>query len=352
VSVFIEAMNVVVRNEAIVRIYPGGVQGFARDVPNATFCTDGRLSRVGFMNAPDLNHYVGQLVGRGLTFEAGGQAVDIALVDQQRGVHGYCPWLNIARHPDGYTHAWLVGTQPGPTHAPRGYDLEHYDPDNVRVVAQAEVDRDLVPVGPSGPIQAFRRISDGSVVYLGHTVPPATREVAERADAIATRVYELERVAKEVCSKGDEASARVVHSELTALAAEAMELASKEIDPSAHYVAGLAQRVLARWSEAVDQFERYAQAQPFDGGVWLDLTWCRSELGQLDAALEAARRAVEIAPDNPKALGNYAMVHCQLGRLGDAERIITRALELDPTDDINRNVLAAVNARKRDSRSE
>jgi hypothetical protein len=48
-AVLIESYSVVVRNATIADKYPGGMDAY----PNATFCLDDHLCRVGFMVAQD-----------------------------------------------------------------------------------------------------------------------------------------------------------------------------------------------------------------------------------------------------------------------------------------------------------
>ena len=52
--VLLEAISVIVRRETLERKYPGGVDGYARDCPNRTFCADEYLTRVGFTGPPDV----------------------------------------------------------------------------------------------------------------------------------------------------------------------------------------------------------------------------------------------------------------------------------------------------------
>src|SRR5947209_6051739 len=55
------AISVVVRNATIEAHFPGGMLAFARSCPNQTFCTDGTISRVGFMVQQDAETF--ELIG-------------------------------------------------------------------------------------------------------------------------------------------------------------------------------------------------------------------------------------------------------------------------------------------------
>jgi hypothetical protein len=52
-AVLIESDCVVVRNVTIADRYPGGMDAYRDDCPNATFCLDDHLCRVGFRVAQD-----------------------------------------------------------------------------------------------------------------------------------------------------------------------------------------------------------------------------------------------------------------------------------------------------------
>jgi hypothetical protein len=60
-AVLIEAISVAIRQETLEAKYPGGIEGFVRDVPNQTFCADSYLARVGFMTPVDVEGYIRQL---------------------------------------------------------------------------------------------------------------------------------------------------------------------------------------------------------------------------------------------------------------------------------------------------
>lgn len=68
-SVLIEAISVIVREDAIQQKYSTGMVGFLSDIPNHTHCSDGYLSRIGFMVMEDALAYVSELVRAGLCFD-------------------------------------------------------------------------------------------------------------------------------------------------------------------------------------------------------------------------------------------------------------------------------------------
>ena len=96
-AVLVEAISVIVRRDAITARFSGGWHQFLAIVPNSTLCSDEDLARVGFMSPPDIEAFVRCLEKDGLTFVRGGQAVDIAVVDQMRGPTMPAEWLEFAR---------------------------------------------------------------------------------------------------------------------------------------------------------------------------------------------------------------------------------------------------------------
>jgi hypothetical protein len=111
--VLVEAISVIVRREAIERKIAGGWDAFRKTVPNRTLCADEEIARVGFMSPSDTRIYIETLEGLGLRFLVGGEAVDIAVVDQLGGPTVKCRWLEFGRLTyggEGRTIAacWLV----------------------------------------------------------------------------------------------------------------------------------------------------------------------------------------------------------------------------------------------------
>ena len=124
-SVLIEGISVVVRNETLEEKYPGGVDAYRLHVPNRTFCTDGVLTRVGFMVPIDVSFWVRILQKRGLLWvDSEKRFRDIAVVDQLAGPTSTCDWLVYERQFDGPNYAWLSGTEPGELAVPRDWCYE------------------------------------------------------------------------------------------------------------------------------------------------------------------------------------------------------------------------------------
>ena len=124
-AVLVEAISVIVRKDSVTKKIKGGEDHFRTLIPNATYCDDGELARVGFMSPEETKAFVDKLTEAGLTFLEDDQCVDIAVCDQQRGLTRDCDWLEFGRLPvDGgkVAAAWLFeGPRIGHgLHMPRG----------------------------------------------------------------------------------------------------------------------------------------------------------------------------------------------------------------------------------------
>jgi hypothetical protein len=91
-AVLIEAISVVIRCEAIVKKFMGGVEAFMASLPNKTLCSDGELACVNFMVPTDVQAYVEYLTKNRLTYKQSDESVDIVVVDQQLGMTTVCSW--------------------------------------------------------------------------------------------------------------------------------------------------------------------------------------------------------------------------------------------------------------------
>lgn len=96
-SVLVEAISIVVDRDAIDARFPGGWDAFVQFVPNPTLCADPFLARVGFMHVDDVRHFVEALEARGLRHLRNGRAIDLVVVDQQRGPTTGCDWVEFGK---------------------------------------------------------------------------------------------------------------------------------------------------------------------------------------------------------------------------------------------------------------
>lgn len=103
--------SVIVRNSTLAEKFPGGVDGFRLRCPNATYCNDGTLSRIGFMSEFDANQFASMLAADGLTLTHKGMAMDVVVTRQDPTVVHLnlpCIWLEVG-HIEGLPAVRLVG---------------------------------------------------------------------------------------------------------------------------------------------------------------------------------------------------------------------------------------------------
>jgi hypothetical protein len=121
-SVLAEAFSVVVPVSVLKRGYPDGLDGFARDCPNGSFCSDGVLARVGFLARKDAEYFLSMLTSAGLTVKSRDVYIDAALIDQNTGPVATCLWLELGRERDGTPVCWHVAARRGVLHVPEGWE--------------------------------------------------------------------------------------------------------------------------------------------------------------------------------------------------------------------------------------
>ena len=168
--VLIEAINVIIRQDAIERSYPGGMVGYEFDCPNPTYCADMDIVRVGFMSPYDVQRWVAELEKHSIILLQERQCIDIAVVDQVRGPTAPCDWLEFGRQPEGYTVAWLKGTVPHEIAVPKGWNVENSLSRNYRFIPTAEIKTAVKYGGREGNLDIFTDPKTGEKLYMGR--PP------------------------------------------------------------------------------------------------------------------------------------------------------------------------------------
>jgi hypothetical protein len=122
VCVLAEAISVIVRVDRLEERFPGGTAAYAALIPNRTYCTDGCLTRVGFMHPSDVERWMGLLAPHGLALDPlSGLSDACVVVDQFGGPTRPCSWIEFSHHPEGYSYCWLTGSDPGDLAAPGGW---------------------------------------------------------------------------------------------------------------------------------------------------------------------------------------------------------------------------------------
>ena len=122
-SVLAEALSVVVRVDTLHVRYPGGLAGYARDCPNASFCCDGHLARIGFLSPHDVDFLLNVLEAHGVVHLAGSVAIDAVVVDQHEGPLSPCLWIEFGTDADGIACCRAPDAPDVALAVPTGWDL-------------------------------------------------------------------------------------------------------------------------------------------------------------------------------------------------------------------------------------
>jgi hypothetical protein len=123
-AVLIECLTLVVRKFDLDVRYPGGTDTFLNaclEVPEPPrfICNlDEHLVNLSFYSPEHLEPCWQLLVDNGFTDVEDNRFLDMAYIDQHHGPTMPCDWLEWRRHQDGFTLAWLAGTEPGDMAAP------------------------------------------------------------------------------------------------------------------------------------------------------------------------------------------------------------------------------------------
>ena len=173
-AVLIEAISVVLRRAAIERAFPGGWSHFTDYVPNATLCADSDLARVGFMSPSDVKSFVDALEELGLHYIRDGAAVDLVVVDQQRGPAVPCGWLEYGHLSLGEAGNRVAAAR-DPTSSsdtlatPEGWSFSGSLSDKFTFVGSQDVDKKLRFLRTEGDLDVYLNLDTGKEVFLGRT---------------------------------------------------------------------------------------------------------------------------------------------------------------------------------------
>jgi hypothetical protein len=172
-AVLVEAISVVVRRDAIDRVLPNGWDDFAALAPNSTLCTDEELARIGFMTPTDAKGFIAKLEALGFKFVVGGEAIDVMVVDQQRGPMARNAWLETGHVEVAagkrVAAARLAGSELRVIASPDGWRFEESLSANFGFVETERAAERLVFLRREGGNDVFLDRETGKEVYIGRT---------------------------------------------------------------------------------------------------------------------------------------------------------------------------------------
>jgi hypothetical protein len=180
-AVLAEAISVIIRHDAIERVYAGGWHQFLEHFPIRSLCSDSQIVRLGFMEPKAVEACVRELQSQGLVFLRGGMCIDIVVVDQQKGPTEPCDWIEFDRLPFGNTGeqvsaCWLLeGRRMGvgiPLHgasmgfvAPDGWEYEGSISQKFTFVLTEDADTRLQLLRSEDGVDVFLDILTGKEVF-------------------------------------------------------------------------------------------------------------------------------------------------------------------------------------------
>jgi Flp pilus assembly protein TadD len=85
--------------------------------------------------------------------------------------------------------------------------------------------------------------------------------------------------------------------------------------------------------QAMDVFRKLVRIRPDDPYAQHNLAVSCFMLDRMDEGIIHCRRALKIKPEYPLALYNIALAYHRKGDVSRARRYVSKALELDPTDE-------------------
>ena len=171
-AVLVEALSVVIRVSTLEEKYPGGLDAYARECPNRTFCCDGQITRVGFMTPTDVRAFVMSLQRKGLEPFGDDCWNDVAVVDQQSTrTTAPCDWLMSGRKFDGPVFACLKGDDAAPIEirVPVGWKYEGSLSQQYGYVPKEEMPERMVFLRSEGMQDFYLDRATGKEVCVGRT---------------------------------------------------------------------------------------------------------------------------------------------------------------------------------------
>ena len=97
-----------------------------------------------------------------------------------------------------------------------------------------------------------------------------------------------------------------------------------------HYKAGLEHYAAGRTEDSIASYRRAIEVNGAMAMAWNGLAMALAKHGDMDAAIEAARRYIELDPDEPLSHTSLSMLYQQAGMIpeAEAEKAISMQLQL------------------------
>lgn len=334
------AISVVIRNSTIEVRYPGGMAAFARSCPNRTYCTDGSISRVGFMVQSDAETFINRLRAADLTLSPEEFPSQIAVTVQGHGFLTPCDWLQLGLF-DGHPSVWLAGADCGELYFPQG-QLNC----NVTTLTAEELRRDFELVGSTDGTEVYRHKATGEMRYVGRAFGPVRKQwqfwKRWRKPSINTGNYE------QICRAAYEFVRPYIEYQLGGGPPGTFDrrqlkrgcgLLSRLLqfnpnDWKTLWLRGIAHKYLQELAPAYNDFRRahvIEQTSPHSGR---ELAGVCIALGKGEEAVRVCRELMQKWPTDAGLISNYALALLIAGNVQEAEAEVQESLRLDSEDHV------------------
>jgi tetratricopeptide (TPR) repeat protein len=338
-AILIEGCCVVVRVSTIAEKYPGGLDAYRRDCPNATCLSDDNLCRVGFMATEDADTFVAELAGKGLTPVRDGTAEDVAVVRQdQRRASPPCDWVELAEY-KGHLIAWLAGTPHGDLVAPAGWSPEK----RMRYLSVEEAKERLEYVRTEDYVDVYRDKETGQLLYSAKARSSPSAEDRARHDALFRQAGELIEgliILHGVAHGALDDEGRRRLDEAIVLYEEVVRINPRNW--AAMWQLGKVHQRLAQYERGLEWFARAHRVDPDQVDVAREASIAAMDAGRPEEGVEFCRRALQVKPDDAGLRANFALALLFSGRPGEAQVVAAEALEREPGDEITAHLVAII----------
>lgn len=309
----------VVRADAL----PGGVERFAQAVPNATFCSDGRIARASFMAEDDRRSFA---AGLGLPEAA------MAFADARtRSVDA--TWIACGRYA-GVDAVWLQGESPEPLVVP-----VRWTPSELSFLSRQELQEHLEHLGTEDGVEVYRDRRTGQRVYAGRTRPALATGEAARLEALRKEANAL--VQPFVLGQGPLGffEKRKVRK---GIARFEQILAAVPEHWQSHWIIGMSLRRLGEEEGALASFRRAHAIERSNPDVGRELAGQLLRLGLAEEGLRLSRELHARFPDDVGLHSNLALALLIGGDLDEALEVGRAALAREPGDSVTRSLVGYI----------
>ena len=353
-AVSAQTISVVVRNATIEAHFPGGMLAFARSCPNQTFCTDGTISRVGFMVQNDAQIFANRLAATGLAPSPTETASEIALVIQGQGFSYPCDWLQLGLF-DGYPAVWMAGTDRGTFFIP---ELE-LNSSMAPPIREAELRESFEFIGlkANGKVEVYRHKTTGELRYVGRPFHPVRKwwQFWKRGQQPPVEEDNHDQLYKAACQLIQPyIEHQLEHAPLGSSAREQLQRGSEMLshvlllNPGnwmALWLRGIAHKCLRELEDAYDDFQgAYAleALEKVNPEIGRELAGICIALGRGEEAVRISREVLDRNPTNAGLTSNYALALLIAGNVSEAEAIVESSLKIDPSSRITQTLAKAI----------